>query len=143
VGRGRWLLRNEAVSSVVGPLLTEGHSGAVSFLTHGRDDALHLHDTVVCAASPEQRSDPGPDADHRPVCAFTGRCFRSEIPPEQILSAHALVVDTVFANACVSWRVADGLFPSEYLLSHGFMSGTAVGYVGSLGLISGSARRSR
>ena len=139
VGVGGWILRDRASVSEVAPLLLKGHTGVVSFLGHGRDDVLHLDDTVICAASPHARAERGLARTHVPVCAFTGQCYRTDVPAERIIRASEVSADIVLANSCLSWRAAEGLFPPEYLLAHGFMSGIAAGYVGSLTLQAGSA----
>jgi hypothetical protein len=135
-GDGRWVTREEATAEQMEPLLAREHTGVASFIAHGRDDVLHLHDTVVCAAGPDRLENPDPHA-RLPVCAYTGRCFRSEIPPERILRSSDLRLDVVFTNACMSWRVGNGLFPHEYLLAHGFLRGAVVAYVGSPNLVTG------
>jgi hypothetical protein len=137
MGTGEWILRDRALTSEVAPRLGL-HNGVISFMGHGRDDVLHLHDAVICAAGPDIRAEPGLASSRVPVCAFTGQCYRSDVPPERVIRASEVRADVVLANSCLSWRVADGLFPQEYLLAHGFMAGVAAGYVGSPALLAGS-----
>lgn len=139
-GPGEWILRSEATADLMTPLLRNEHSGIVSFVAHGRDDVIHLHDTVICAKGPAAVArDAGDLRAHLPVCAYTGRCFRDEIPPEKILRADSVLVDMVFVNACMGWRIADGLFPADYLLPSGFAGGTAAAYVAAPNLVNGIA----
>jgi hypothetical protein len=138
--RGRLLLGKDTSADTLIPLLRDGHQGLMSAFAHGRDDVLHMHDTVVCARHPEKITDPGADLSRHPVCAFTGECFRYGVSAEQILRADQMQVDAVFANSCMSWRVGDGLFPYDYLLPTGFLRGAAAGYVGIPQLLRGVAK---
>jgi hypothetical protein len=138
IGTGEWILRDRALTSEVAPRLLERHSGVVSFMGHGRDDVMHLHDSVICATGPRARAEPGLARTRVPVCAFTGQCYRSDVPPERVIRASEVRADVVLANSCLSWRAAEGLFPQEYLLAHGFMAGMVAGYVGSPALLAGS-----
>ncbi|MFE7622462.1 hypothetical protein [Streptomyces sp. NPDC057509] len=138
-GQGPLLLRDAATEATVRPLLTGGHTGVLSVIAHGRDDVIHLHDTVICKG-PDQLPGPLDDRAHLPVCAYTGQCFRGDVEPSRVLRAETLVVDTVFVNACMTWRIADGLFPHPYLLPHAFLAGTAAAYVGVPNLVNGTAK---
>jgi len=50
--RGRLLLGQETSADTLIPLLRDTHQGLLSVFAHGRDDVLHMHDTVVCANRP-------------------------------------------------------------------------------------------
>jgi hypothetical protein len=138
-GTGPLLVRDHATAQNVRPLLTDGHVGVLSLIAHGRDDVIHLHDTVICKG-PDRLPGPLDDTRHLPVCAYTGRCFRGDVDPAQVLRAEDLTVDVVFVNACMTWRVADGLFPHEYLLPHAFLGGVTAAYVGVPNLVNGTAK---
>jgi hypothetical protein len=79
-GEGRWVLRDEANADRVGPVLTATHTGALSMIAHGRDDVIHLDDTVICSTAAQTIDADDPAASHAPVCAFTGQCYRPEWP---------------------------------------------------------------
>ncbi|MBB5855711.1 hypothetical protein ACFQ05_35630 [Amycolatopsis umgeniensis] len=133
-GAGPLFLRRDCTAERVGEFLTDRHTAMLSVFAHGRDDVLHLHDTVICAAGPGI----APAApDKAPVCAFTGRCFRGEIPVERILRSERVRADVLFVNSCMGLRLGDGLFASRYLLSQGFLRGTAAAYVGAPYLVNG------
>jgi hypothetical protein len=139
-GRGPWLLRQDSVEDRVRQLLFAGSVGVASFVAHSRDNAIHLHDTVICAAGPDIVSDGAATDRTLPVCAFTGRCFRTEIEPDAILPARAANVDVVLVNGCTSYRMSEGLVPLRYRLAHGFIAGNAAAYVGTPDLLSGVAK---
>ena len=137
---GPVVLAEEARASVLRPLLTERRWRDLSIMTHGRDDTAIFHDAVVCAPGP-LRLEPGdPDLDRAPACAFTGRCYRPGVGPDEVIKAELILADAVFGNVCMSLRLADGLFPARYLLPHGFVRGGAAGYVGSPMVVNGSAK---
>jgi hypothetical protein len=139
IGTGEWILGNRALSAETAPMLLGQHNGAVSFLGHGRDDVLHLHDTVICPGVRHSRNDLSLTQSRVPVCAFTGQCYRPDVASERIIRADEVCADVVLANSCLSWRAAGGLFMQDYLLAYAFMSGTAAAYVGSPTLLAGSA----
>jgi len=137
---GPVVLAEDARISVLRPLLTERRWRDLSIMTHGRDDTAIFHDGVVCAPGPLRLEIGDPDLDRAPACAFTGRCYRPGVGPEQVLQAERILADAVFGNVCMSLRLADGLFPTRYLLPHGFVRGGAAGYVGSPMVVNGSAK---
>ena len=136
------IFRQQATGATVRDLLVSSHAGLASFIAHGRDDGIHLQDSMVCARPGPRLADE--DMSHRadPVCAITGECFRAEISLEQIVCADTILVDAVFVNACMTWRLnaGTGLFPIPYLVSTGFLRGAAAGYVGAPQVVSGLAK---
>ncbi|MGW7362020.1 hypothetical protein ACWGI8_01000 [Streptomyces sp. NPDC054841] len=136
-GTGTWVLQDDAKAEVVRPLLLDTHTAAVSLVAHGRDDVIHLNDTVICPIG-AHTIDPGsPSASHAPVCAFTGRCYRPEVANENIILSGGIAADVLFANSCMGMRVNEGLYPQEYLMPHGFVRGTAAAYLATGQVING------
>ncbi|MEW2467993.1 hypothetical protein AB0919_23685 [Streptomyces sp. NPDC046994] len=130
-GQGEWVTRGEASRDSMLPRLTGRRTGVLSFLSHSRDDVLHLLDTVICAGGrrrPDVASVPGA---RLPVCAKTGRCFRADVSTDRIIPASALRADVVLVNACSAGRISDGLFAGEYLLSHAVLGGETAAFVAS------------
>ncbi|MFB7785203.1 hypothetical protein ACFC1D_21120 [Streptomyces vinaceus] len=130
-GQGEWFTRGETGRDAMLPRLTGRRTGVLSFLSHSRDDVLHLLDTVICAGGkrrPDVASVPGA---RLPVCAKTGRCFRADVSTERIIHASSLRADVVLVNACSSGRISDGLFADEYLLSHAVLGGETAAFVAS------------
>ncbi|WP_405015231.1 hypothetical protein [Kitasatospora sp. NBC_01539] len=136
----RVLLAEDSRTSVLRPLLTEQRWRDLSLMTHGRDDAAIFNDMVVCAPGPLRLEPDDPERERAPACAFTGRCYRPGVEPDQVVKAELILADAVFANVCMSLRVSDGLFPARYLLPHGFVRGTAAGFIGSPMVVNGSAK---
>jgi hypothetical protein len=137
---GRLLLADQSQAEVLIPLLTQNHWRDVSFLTHGRDDTIIFRDSVVCSTGP-LRLDPGDQGLARaPVCAFTGQCYRPDVEARNVIMAGQILADAVFANTCMSLRLAAGLFPARFLLPHGFVRGAAAGFIGSAQVVNGFAK---
>ncbi|MGW7383052.1 hypothetical protein [Streptomyces sp. NPDC054794] len=136
-GTGHWVLQDDAKAEVVRPLLLDTHTGAVSLVAHGRDDVIHLNDTVICPIGAHRIDPASPSASHAPVCAFTGNCYRPEVAGENIILSGRIAADVVFANSCMGMRVNEGLYPQEYLMPHGFVRGTAAAYLATGQVING------
>ena len=136
-GEGRWVLRDEANADRVGPVLTATHTGALSMIAHGRDDVIHLDDTVICSTAAQTIDADDPAASHAPVCAFTGQCYRPEVASADIIAAGNVRADAVFANSCMGMRVSEGLYPTDFLVPHGFIRGFAAAYLGTGQIVNG------
>jgi hypothetical protein len=136
-GSGRWVLLDEAVASTVRPLVLDTHTSVVSVLAHGRDDVLHLNDTVICPIGPVVIDPDDPAASHAPVCAFTGQCYRPEVRGQDIIRSGRIRADAVFANSCMGMRISQGLYPTDYLLPNGFIRGIAAAYLSTGQVING------
>jgi hypothetical protein len=136
-GTGRWVLRDDATAETLRPVLLENHTGALSVLAHGRDDVLHLNDTVICPTGATAVGGDGHPASHAPVCAFTGRCYRPEVAPGDIIRAGQVLADAVFTNSCMGMRVSEGLYPTDYLMPHGFIRGFTAAYLASGQIVNG------
>ncbi|HEX8344569.1 MAG TPA: hypothetical protein VF657_07455 [Actinoplanes sp.] len=139
-GDGDWVLQDDARASVVRPLMLERHTSAVSILAHGRDDVIHLNDTVICPIGAVLRPDEDPSTSHAPVCAFTGHCYRPEVSNADIVLSGEIRADAVLANSCMGMRVNEGLYPADFLMPHGFINGVAAGYLSTGQVINGQLK---
>lgn len=136
-GAGTWVLQEEARAERIRPLLLDSYTAAVSVIAHGRDDVVHFNDTVICPIGPIQIDVRSAAASHAPVCAFTGHCYRPEVSTEDVIKSGRIVADAVFTNSCMGMRVNEGLYPSDYLLPHGFVRGIAAAYLSTGQVING------
>ncbi|WP_250032505.1 hypothetical protein [Paractinoplanes maris] len=135
VSGGDVVLKSDATFERLAPQLLGGHVGLLSLMAHGRDDVIHLQDTVLCANHVGKLVTTAPP--NVPTCAFTGRCCRDDVDFDRILAADRVRADVVFTNSCMGLRVRDGMFPEPYLLAHGFARGAVAGYIGCSSLVSG------
>jgi hypothetical protein len=122
----------DAASAGLRTRLHECHHGVVSFRALGRDQAINLFDTVICASDPHNRPIATGTAVGAPVCAYTGKCYRDGVTADNMLRADAIRADVVFSNACMTWRPGHGLVGPEYQLTNGFARGLTAAYIGAV-----------
>ncbi|MEU7206538.1 hypothetical protein [Streptomyces sp. NPDC045470] len=126
-----WVIGDRASRAVLEPMLSERHTGLVSFASAGREHALILNDTVICGDHAGHR---GPTAHGAvaPSCAFTNRCFRDGVRARDVIKAAHVQADVVFANSCMTWRPGTGLVAAEYQLTGAFQYGIPAAYIGAV-----------
>jgi hypothetical protein len=131
------LLRGDCVHSTLAPKLLDSHTRLLTFLSHGRDEVIHLKDTVVCTSGHGRSAGDAGPGDRAPVCAYAGHCFRADVDLSAYLPAHRVRADIVLANSCHGMRTSGGLFPERFLLSYVFLAGFPFAYIAAPALVSG------
>jgi hypothetical protein len=101
----------------------------------GRECCVNLPDGVICGRSaPPEQVTAAAEGDRVPSCLRGGGCFRTDLDPEQRLTASDIDAQMVFLHTCSSIAVGNQVFPAAVNLGVGFLSGTAVAVIGAVGV---------
>lgn len=94
-----------------------------SFMGHGRDEHLWLNKGLICN---------GPDGNEcgeiLPYCKKYGRCFEKNF---QVLPISETYVINVFINACLTGKIRNGSYGSQYNVAQAFLGEYASSYIGT------------
>ncbi|NDI35965.1 hypothetical protein [Chengkuizengella sediminis] len=115
------LNNNELKELVSNPLKT------FNMISHGRDNEVLLNDSLLCGKHLDTSL--GEFEHHKlPHCAHFGECFYSE---ELLIKATEVEADVVFLNTCLGFRIGEGNFDQNYLLSASFLKGKTSALIAS------------
>ncbi|MFI6178983.1 hypothetical protein ACIA8R_25845 [Nonomuraea sp. NPDC051191] len=103
--------------------------------THGMECGANLPDAILCGRS-DYLGKPLPvlNGEHRAVSCLRGAgCYRKDLKDEQRLPVADLDASVVLAQSCMSVAVGNNVFPGDVGFGVGFMAGTAVAVIGTIG----------
>lgn len=102
---------------------------------HGMECSVNLPDGILCG-----RSDflglplPGAREGQRAVSCLNGAgCYRKDLREDQRIPVSDFDAGVVFAQSCMSVAVGNNVFPGEVGFGLGFLSGTSVAVIGTIG----------
>jgi hypothetical protein len=102
---------------------------------HGMECSANLPDGILCG-----RSDflglplPAAQEGQRAVSCLNGAgCYRKDLREDQRIPVSDFDASVVFAQSCMSVAVGNNVFPGEIGFGVGFLSGTSVAVIGTIG----------
>ncbi|WP_052850397.1 hypothetical protein [Streptomyces avicenniae] len=115
--------------------LVRGPSRTLQVLTHGRECCLVLFDGLVCGrgtAAPPAEVDL-PAHTRMPSCLRGEGCWRQDLGDEDRIAASSIDARLVVLQTCDSIAVGNNAHPLSVGVGLGFMDGTTVAVVGTVG----------
>ncbi|MDR8414080.1 hypothetical protein MTP10_35795 [Nonomuraea sp. 3-1Str] len=115
--------------------LKDGPVRLLAMRTHGMECSANLPDGILCGRS-DYLGKPLPvlHGEHRAVSCLRGAgCYRKDLKDEQRLPVADLDASVVFAQSCMSVAVGNNVFPGDVGFGLGFLAGTAVAVIGTIG----------
>lgn len=97
-----------------------------NIISHGRDDSVVVADALLCGRFSGDL--PPLTAGRVPQCAHNHQCFRSGV---QLIQVKDIDSQVVFLNSCLPFKLREGNFNQDYLLSHSLLRGKAAALIAS------------
>ena len=107
----------------------------LSAIGHGRDDIFWLKDGAICGKCNNKNIGSFYGKKNVPSCFYTNKCFKSK--DTGLVYANQIAARNIFANACYSSKVEEGLFADDFNIVFSYIDGHAASYLGSSFMIAG------
>lgn len=116
----------EAGAETIRAVLAQG-ADLLSFLAHGRDDALWIRKGLICGRRPGGVGSPR-SYGGLPSCAYTNTCYQ---PGREVVDASTLKATVVFVNSCSTLKLGSSVFPTSYNVVLRMMDGEPCAVIAS------------
>ncbi|GAA3836891.1 hypothetical protein GCM10022226_68570 [Sphaerisporangium flaviroseum] len=114
--------------------LTDEPLRVLAMRTHGMECSANLPDAILCGRSDYLRPPLPLLEERRAVSCLRGAgCYRKDLKEEQRIAACDIDANVVITQTCMSVAVGNNVFPGEIGFGVGFLAGTAVAVVGTIG----------